>query len=46
MDLERDPVFREMELGSDLVENSLSDIAERSVEVVKDEQFASHVFPS
>jgi hypothetical protein len=45
MDLERHPVFLEIELGPDLVENSLSDIAERSVEVVKDEQFANHVFP-
>lgn len=45
MDLERHPVFREIELGPDLVENSLSDIAERSVEVVKYEQFANHVFP-
>ena len=45
MDLERHPVFREIELGPDLVENCLSDIAERSVEVVKYEQFANHVFP-
>jgi hypothetical protein len=45
MDLERHPVFREIELRPDLVENSLSDIAERSVEVVEYEQFANHVFP-
>jgi hypothetical protein len=44
MDLEGHPVFREIELGPDLVENSISDIAKRSVEVVKDEQFAVHVF--
>jgi hypothetical protein len=44
MDLERHPVFREIELGPDLVENSLSDVAERSVEVVKYDQFANHVF--
>jgi len=44
MDLEGHPVFRELELGPDPVENSISDVAKRSVEVVKDEQFEVHVF--
>jgi hypothetical protein len=44
MDLEGHPVFREIKLGPDLIENSLSDVAKRSVEIIKDEQFAVHVF--
>ncbi|MGO9121417.1 MAG: hypothetical protein ACLQPD_27880 [Desulfomonilaceae bacterium] len=43
MDLEGHPVFREVELGPDVVENSLPDVAERSVEIVKDEKFSGHV---
>jgi hypothetical protein len=46
MDLERHPVLLEIELGTDLIENRLPDVAKRSVEVVEDEQFADHVYLS
>jgi hypothetical protein len=42
MNLERHPVFHKIELGPDLVENCLTDVAERSIEVVKDDQFMGH----
>jgi len=43
MDLERHPVFCQIELGPDLLENGLPNVAEWSIEVVKYEQLVDHV---
>jgi hypothetical protein len=43
MNLEGHPVFGEIKLGQDLVENRLPNVAKGSVEVVKHEQSANHV---
>jgi hypothetical protein len=42
MNLEGHPVFGEIKLGPDLVEDRLPNVAKRSVEVVEHEQSADH----
>ena len=44
VDLEGHPIFLNVELGSNLVEDGLPDVAERSIEVIEYYQFVSHVF--